>query len=387
MADFRFLTAGESHGACLTAIVEGLPAGLKIDRDGIDRDLARRQQGYGRGGRMKIEKDRVTVLSGIRFGETIGSPITLQIQNKDGKNWVEKMAPFGESAGERVTAPRPGHADYAGIQKYNRQDIRDILERSSARETAARVAAGALAKQFLAACGVEIVSQVVNIGGITATSRQREKMLRGDAASALNCFDPVAEEQMKERIKEAAKDGDTLGGVFEVEVRGVPVGIGSHIQWDRRLDARLAAAFMSIQAVKGVEIGDGFRLADLPGSMAHDELYMDDRNRVYRRTNHAGGIEGGISNGEEIVLRAVMKPIPTLMKPLASVDIATHSPVSAVKERSDVCAVTAASVVGEAMAALIITQAVLEKFGGDAMVDVLTALQAYKRRLARENLQ
>ncbi|MBQ7515206.1 MAG: chorismate synthase [Schwartzia sp.] len=378
MTAFRYLTAGESHGPCLTAIVEGLPAGLRLDLTAINRDMARRQQGYGRGGRMKIESDRVEILSGVRFGETIGGPVTLQVRNRDWENWTGRMAAFGSPEGERVTAARPGHADYVGILKYDRQDIRDILERSSARETAMRVAAGGLAKEFLRALGIGVSSSVINIGGEKANPSAD-----GDAAdSELNCRDKDAEARMKERIRQAKEAGDTLGGVFEVIVRGAPVGLGSHIQWDRRLDSRLAGALMSIQAIKGVEIGAGFQYADLPGSQAHDELFYDTDGRVVRRTNRAGGIEGGMSNGEEIVLRAVMKPIPTLMKPLHSIDIERHEAVLASKERSDVCAVSAASVVGEAMTALVMAQAVLEKFPGDSMRELLAALDAYRKQLA-----
>ncbi len=378
MAKFRFLTAGESHGPCLTAIVEGLPAGLRIDPAAIDRDLARRQQGYGRGGRMKIESDRVEVLSGVRFGETLGGPVTLQVKNRDWENWTGRMAAFGPPEGERVTAARPGHADYTGVLKYDRQDIRDILERSSARETAMRVAAGGLAKLLLQALGMEVTSRVLNIGGIEADRAVTEE----NAGSELNCRDRAAEERMKERIRQAKEAGDTLGGVFEVVVRGAPIGLGSHIQWDRRLDSRLAGALMSIQAIKGVEIGAGFQYADLPGSQAHDELFFDEAGRVVRRTNRAGGVEGGMSNGEDIVVRAVMKPIPTLMTPLHSIDIGRHEPVLASKERSDVCAVSAASVVGEAMTALVMAEAVLEKFSGDSLGDLKASLDAYNRRLA-----
>lgn len=381
MTTFRFVTAGESHGPCLTAVLEGLPAGLAVAREVIDSDLARRQQGYGRGGRMKIETDRVEVVSGIRFGETIGSPITLRVENKDWPNWSERMAAFGAPAGEPVTAARPGHADYVGSQKYDRQDVRDILERSSARETTMRVAAGALTKQFLAACGIIVTSRVIDIGGIKART-DAFAGAAGERGSELNCFDPAAEIQMKERIRQAKEEGDTLGGIFEVFVQGAPLGLGSHAQWDGRLDAKLAAALMSIQAIKGVEVGDGFRYAKLPGSLAHDEMFFDAEKKVYRKTNHAGGIEGGMSNGEEIVLRAVMKPIPTLMKPLHSIDIASRTEVLAAKERSDVCAVAAASVVGEAMAALIMAGAVREKFGGDSMADVIASLEAYRERLA-----
>lgn len=381
MGSLRFLTAGESHGPCLTAIVEGFPAGLKINVDEMNKDMARRQQGYGRGGRMKIETDRVDILSGVRFGETMGDPVTLRVQNRDWENWTDRMAVQGPPAGEAVTAARPGHADLTGVKKYNRQDIRDILERSSARETAARVAVGALAKQFLKACGIEVVSQVIDIGGVSVDETRIDRSCIGDTASELNCYDPAAEEAMKKAIRTAKEDGDTLGGVFEVIVRGVPLGLGSHIQWDRRLDARIAGAMMSIQAIKGVEIGAGFSYAALPGSQAHDEMFFDADGQVYRQTNHAGGLEGGMSNGEEIVVKAVMKPIPTLMKPLHSVDIRSREAVMACKERSDVCAVSAASVVGEAMLAFVIAEAVLDKFGNDAMVDVAAAMQAYETRV------
>ncbi len=379
MAEFRFLTAGESHGPQLTAILEGLPAGLRLDLERINRDLARRQQGYGRGGRMKIETDKAEIVSGVRFGETLGGPVTIQVKNKDFANWTDRMAVFGESAGEKVTAARPGHADLVGVKKYDREDIRDILERSSARETTMRVAAGAVAKQFLTALGIEISSRVVNIGGICADMSKTT----GNEASELNCRDAAAEERMKAKIREAKEAGDTLGGIFEVVVTGAPVGLGSHIQWDRRLDARLAGAMTSIQAIKGVEFGEGFGYAALPGSRAHDEMFYDEAGRVTRKTNHAGGLEGGMTNGEPIVLRAVMKPIPTLMQPLHSVDIATKQSVLASKERSDVCAVSAASVVGEAMTALVLAAAVTEKFGGDAMSDVLEAVRAYRERVQR----
>ena len=376
MAEMRFLTAGESHGPVLTAILEGLPAGLRLDLEKINRDLARRQQGYGRGGRMKIETDKAEIVSGVRFGETLGGPITIQVKNADFANWTDRMAAFGAPTGEKVTAARPGHADLTGVRKYDREDIRDILERSSARETTMRVAAGGVAKQFLAALGVGISSRVLNIGGVQANAEKRS----GNEASELNCRDEEAEERMKEKIREAKEAGDTLGGVFEVVATGLPVGLGSHIQWDRRLDARLAGAMMSIQAIKGVEIGEGFGYAALPGSRAHDEMFYDEAGCVIRKTNHAGGLEGGMTNGEPIVVRAVMKPIPTLMQPLHSVDIATKEAVLASKERSDVCAVSAASVVGEAMTALVLAAAVTEKFGGDAMRDVLEAVRAYQAR-------
>lgn len=379
MGKLRFITAGESHGPALTAILEGLPAGLKIEEVVINRELARRQQGYGRGDRMKIETDRVQVQSGIRFGETLGSPITLQVVNRDWENWTERMSQFGEPAGAKVTAARPGHADLSGILKYDRSDVRDILERASARETTMRVAAGAVARQFLSACGVEIRSCVTRIAGIDADPACRDEAVR--AKSELNCYDAIAEAKMKARIDAAKAKGDTLGGVFEIRVTGLPVGLGSHIQWDRRLDARLAMAMMSIQAIKGVEIGAGFQYGALPGSEAHDEVHIDAAGHIYRKTNRAGGLEGGMTNGEELVVRAVKKPIPTLMNPLASIDIETKQEVRAAKERSDVTAVAAASVVGEAMVAIVLAEALVEKFDSDNMTDLLHDIKAYQERI------
>ena len=376
----RFLTAGESHGPSLTAILEGIPAGLSLKLENINRDLARRQQGYGRGGRMKIETDTVRILSGVRFGETLGSPLTLSVENRDWQNWQERMAAFGEVHGEKVTAARPGHADLTGVRKYAREDIRDILERASARETAMRVAVGAVAKELLFALGVTVESAVLDIGGVAADTAKRETGAAHKAASELNCFDAEAEEGMKEKIRAAKEAGDTLGGIFEVRIAGAPLGLGSHIQWDRRLDARFAAAMMSIQAIKGVEIGAGFGYAALPGSEAHDEMFLGENDSVVRRTNRAGGLEGGMTNGEDIVIRAVMKPIPTLMKPLHSVDIEKKTPVLASKERSDVCAVPAASVVGEAMAAFVLAEAFIEKFDSDNMRDMKADVEAYKKR-------
>ena len=381
MGNFRFLTAGESHGQCLTAIVEGIPAGLKINLDEMNKDMARRQQGFGRGGRMKIETDRAEFLSGVRFGETMGDPVTIKVANRDWQNWTDRMSVMGEEFGDKVTAVRPGHADLTGVLKYDRNDARDILERASARETATRVAVGGLCKQFLKACGIEVVSHVVKIGGIGVDESKIDYAKIGTGDSELNCYDPEAEEKMKERILSAMQEGDTLGGVFEVIVRGVPLGLGSHIQWDKRLDGKLAWAMMGIQAIKGVEIGAGFQCGELPGSEIHDEMFYDENKKVYRKTNRAGGLEGGMSNGEDIVIRACMKPIPTLMKPLHSIDIGSETEVLACKERSDVCAVSAASVVGEAMAAIVIAEAVTDKFGNDAKVDVLSAMKAYKARV------
>ena len=386
MRGFRYLSSGESHGQCLTAIVEGIPAGLPVDVELINHDLARRQQGYGRGGRMTIETDKVEVVSGVRFGETTGSPVTLRIMNKDWENWTDRMSVTGEPVGDKVTAVRPGHADLTGILKYNRKDARDILERASARETTSRVAVGALCKQFLKACGIEVVSHVVKIGGIPV---DREKIdyskinMLGTNASDLNCYDPEAEAKMKEKIQEAIKTGNTLGGVFEVIIRGVPLGLGSFIQWDKRLDGRFAHAMMAIQAIKGVEIGAGLYCGETFGSNIHDEMFIDDSGKVYRKTNRAGGLEGGMTNGEEIIIRACKKPIPTLMQPLHSVDIEKKEPVLACKERSDVCAVGAASIVGAAMAAIVMTEAMTDKFGNDAMVDVLSSLNNYKERVSK----
>lgn len=381
----KFITAGESHGPCLTAILEGFPAGLQIDIDAINRELARRQQGYGRGGRMKIEQDKVEITAGVRFGQTLGSPITLTIHNKDWANWQERMAVSGQPQGSPVTAARPGHADLTGVQKYDRQDIRDILERASARETAARVAVGGVAKQLLHGLGMDIVSHVTNIGGAAVARKDIDYQFIATewTGSDLNCVEPAVEETMKQAIDAAKQRGDTLGGIFEVAVLNVLPGLGSHVQWDRRLDTRLAAALMSIQAIKGVEIGAGFAFAGLPGAQAHDEIFYDHSAGYYRKTNHAGGIEGGMSNGETIVARAVMKPIPTLMTPLASVDISSREQVVANTERSDVCAVSAAAVVGEAMTAIVVAEAVLEKFGGDSFGDVLAAIDHYRKRISR----
>ncbi|MBP2654761.1 MAG: aroC [Firmicutes bacterium] len=381
---FRFLTAGESHGPCLTAVIDGVPAGLAIDVLGINNDLARRQQGYGRGGRMKIEKDKVEILSGVRFGQTIGSPLTLAIRNRDWDNWQDRMSVEGEPVGPLVTSPRPGHADLPGVLKYERQDVRDILERASARETAARVAVGAVAKQLLATAGIAVVSHVVNIGGVSIGSEFKCSAIElADkvAASDLGCADSAAEVKMREAIDKAKENGDTLGGIFEVIVTGVMPGLGTHVQWDRRLDTKLSGALMSIQAIKGVEIGNGFGFAALPGSLAHDEIFFDLERGYYRGSNRAGGIEGGISNGEDIVIRAVMKPIPTLMVPLASVDIVTKTATKANTERSDACAVTAAAVVGEAMASIVLADAILEKFGGDTTLDLVQAVESYRARL------
>ena len=382
MSGLRFVTGGESHGAALTAILDGVPAGLRLTREMIDAQLARRQCGYGRGDRMKIETDRALVLSGMRFGETLGSPITLQVVNRDFVSWTDRMDPFGSPSGSKVTAVRPGHADLTGVLKYDRQDARDILERSSARETTMRVAVGAVCRQLLAAVGVTVASHVTEIGGVGVDPAAiRAEDIGVTNSNDLNCCDPSAEERIKARIDEAKAAGDTLGGVFEIVVRGLPIGLGSHTQWDRRLDGKLAGALMSIQAIKGVEIGVGFACAHLPGSEIHDEIYMGEDGQPYRRTNRAGGLEGGMTNGEPLVVRAAMKPIPTLMAPLKTVDLATGKEVSASKERSDVCAVPAASVVGEAMVSYVLADALCSQFHADSMTDLRASLAAYRARL------
>ena len=382
MGQLRFITGGESHGAALTAILDGMPAGLRLAREVIDAQLARRQQGYGRGDRMKIETDRVAVLSGLRFGETLGSPITLQVVNHDFANWTERMDPFGTPTGAKVTAVRPGHADLTGAQKYDRADARDILERSSARETTMRVAVGAVCRQLLTALGVTITSHVTEIGGVAVDRAAiRDEDIGVTNSSDLNCCDPAAETRIKARIDAAKAAGDTLGGIFEIVVRGLPVGLGSHTQWDRRLDGKLAGALMSIQAIKGVEIGAGFGCAHVPGSEIHDEIFMGADGLPYRRTNRAGGLEGGMTNGETLVVRAAMKPIPTLMTPLQTVDLATGAAVSASKERSDACAVPAASVVGEAMVAFVLADAICTQFHAGSMTDLTASLAAYRERL------
>jgi chorismate synthase len=384
----RYLTAGESHGPQLTAVIEGIPANLELAEESINDDLARRQGGYGRGGRMQIEKDTVEILSGVRWGKTIGSPITLCIKNRDWVNWQEKMSPYEIHRDDkiRVTRSRPGHADLPGAMKYNQHDVRNILERSSARETAARVAVGSVAKAFLARFGVSVWGCVAELGGIKADRpnlplRTLQEMA---AKSEFFTYDSAAELEMKALIDQMKTAGDTVGGVIEVTVSGVPVGLGSHVQWDRKLDARLAVAVMSIQAIKGVEIGLGFATAGSPGSMVHDEIFYDSSRILrgkttgyYRKTNNAGGIEGGISNGEEIIVRAAMKPIPTLYKPLRSVDIVTKEPFDATVERSDVCAVPAASVVAEAAVAIEIAGAFLEKFGGDTIEEIWRNFESY----------
>ena len=360
----RFLTAGESHGPCLTAIIEGLPAGLDVDLEAINRDLARRQGGYGRGGRMKIERDQVEILGGIIAGQTTGAPVSLRIENRDWANWRERWT---ADALPRITTPRPGHADYAGMIKYGLDDARPVLERASARETAARVAVGALVKQLLAVFDITICSYVVEIGGVAANIPQlppRELWALAEG-NDVRCPDEEAAERMRTAIDAAREAGDSLGGVFVVTATGTPVGLGSYVHWERRLDARLAAAMMSIPAIKGVEIGPAFENARRSGVHVQDELYPDGAGGVRRDTNRAGGVEGGMTNGAPVTVRAAMKPIPTTVTPLRSVDLATGEPAETQYQRSDVCAVPAASVVGEAMLAWILADALMERRGND----------------------
>lgn len=387
MTRLRLLTAGESHGPALCAILEGLPYGIALEKAFIDRDLARRQGGFGRGGRMKIETDEVEILSGIRHGYTLGSPIAMVVRNRDFANWQEIMAPFGDvpEQSKPLTRPRPGHADLAGALKYQIYDARDVLERASARSTAVRVAAGAILKQFLQALGVELLGHVVRIGQVTASSTTEaplHELRQISDASSVRCLDPIAAKRMEEEISAAQKEGDSLGGVFEIIVRGLPPGLGSHTEWDHKLDAQLAQALMSIQAIKGFEVGLGMEVGELRGSEVHDPIEYAQK-RFSRPSNHAGGIEGGMSNGEPIVLRAAMKPIPTLARPLGSVDLKTKQPFLAQKERTDSCAVPAAAVVGEAVVALVIANAVLHKTGGDSLQEVQRNWQSMQAALDR----
>lgn len=383
MRRLRLLTGGESHGLGITAIIDGLPAGVKIEREEINRDLARRQKGYGRGKRMEIERDEIKLLGGLRGGMTTGSPVVLFLENKDWENWKDILTPFGEVSHERrVFSPRPGHADLAGALKYNLKDMRDVLERASARETVSKVAAGSIAKQFLKNFGIKIFGWVVEIGGVKALLEADYTMLLKIAEeSDLRCPDPEAEVRMKELIDNAKSSGDSLGGVFEVRVLGVPPGLGSYVQYDTRLDGRLAQQLMSVPSVKAVEIGLGFESARRHGSQVHDEIYYSQSYGFYRKTNNAGGIEGGVTNGCDIILRAAMKPIATLMKPLHSVNIDTKEKVSASVERSDVCAVPAGAVIGEAVVALELADAFLEKFGGDSFDEIKRNYDGYMEQV------
>jgi chorismate synthase len=392
MIKLRFLTSGESHGQGLVGVLEGIPAGFPVSAEDIDVELKRRQGGYGRGGRMKIESDHAEILSGVRWGETTGAPIALMIKNRDWENWKEGMSPDAAHALsiKPVTRPRPGHADLAGVLKYNRRDIRDILERSSARETAMRVGLGAVVKKMLSEFGITIGSYVIQIGrrkADAAISWASEELLikthERAEVSPVRCHDAEASSKMVKLIDKAIRDGNSLGGVFEVFIVGLPAGLGSHVHWERKLDSRFAQALVSIQAIKAVEIGSGFGMAGRFGSEVMDEIFYAKGKGFYRKTNNAGGIEGGISNGMPVVLRAAMKPIPTLRRPLMSVDITTKEPYEAAYERSDVCAVPAASVVGEAMAALVAADAFFEKFGGDSKKEVAGNLRSYLSYLSK----
>lgn len=380
----RFSTAGESHGRVLTALITGVPAGVTIDVSLIDRDLARRQAGYGRGGRMRIETDKASVLSGVRFGRTIGSPIAIAVANRDWDNWTDVMAIAGEKPeGARETAPRPGHADLGGVLKTDSDDMRDILERASARETAARVAAGGVAKAFLREFGVEVRSYVRSIGAAAADVDPSSVDWEAVEASDVRCPDAEVAQAMRGEIDAARRDGESLGGVIVVVANGMVPGLGSYAEAERRLDARIGAAMLSIPAMKGVEIGDGFVAAASRGSQVHDEIGFEVGRGYYRKTNRAGGVEGGMTNGEDVVVTVAMKPIPTLMRPLGSIDLDTHEPIDASKERSDVCAVPAAGVVAEAELAFVLAQVMVEKFGGDAVSDIAEARARYLDRISR----
>jgi len=383
----RILTAGESHGPALTGIIEGMPAGLELIKEQVDEQLARRQKGYGRGGRMKIETDQAEILSGVRHGRTLGSPISLLVKNRDWKNWTEAMAiePGGDETKKSVSVPRPGHADYQGVVKYGHDDVRNVLERASARETTMRVALGAVARTFLEALGVKIVSRVVSIADAVdetdPTGIDPAEIASTTEASEVRSLSKKAEAAFIEQIEAAKKAGDTVGGIFEVSAHGLPVGLGSYVQWDRRLEGELAKAFLSLNAIKGVELGLGFESARLPGSKVHDSIHWsEDKTHAVRKTNRSGGIDGGITTAEPLVLRAAMKPISTLMEPLDSIDLKTKEGVKAHVERSDYCAVPAAGVIGEALMALELADAFLVKFGGDSLEEVRGHIAASKTR-------
>ena len=383
----RFFTAGESHGPCLTAIIEGFPAGITVDVARINNDLTRRQQGYGRGGRMRIEKDEIQVRSGVRWGESLGSPITLVVDNKDWRNWEKRMSPFPEDRDDKiaVTRPRPGHADLTGALKYRHYDVRNILERASARETTARVAVGGLAKCLLSSFDIRVMGYVAEIGGIAADHGEMsiEDIFTRSEVSPVRMADAQAEEKIISLIDQCKKQGDTLGGVAEVVTLGLPPGLGSYVQWDRKLDGRLGYALMSLQAVKGVEFGLGFTTARLPGSQVHDEISFDAEKGFVRHGNNSGGIEGGMSTGEPLRVRVAFKPLSTLMSPLRSVDMRTKEPVEATIERSDVCAIPAAAVIAESVVSFVLAQAFLEKFGGDSLTEIRRNYEGYMEQVRR----
>ncbi|HEY2986869.1 MAG TPA: chorismate synthase [Candidatus Binatia bacterium] len=395
----RYFTAGESHGPCLTAIIDSVPAGFAIDVAKINHDLWRRQQGYGRGGRMLIEKDEVQIRSGIRWGETLGSPVALGIENRDWKNWTKKMSPLPEDRDEKiaVTKPRPGHADLNGILKYDQSDIRNILERASARDTVSRTAVGSFCKQLLAPFGIRVMGYLRSLGDVEAKrdGLTYEEVFARAEESPVRVADKAAEEKMIALIDDCKNKGDTLGGIFEVVVLGLPPGLGSHTQWDRKLDGRLAQALMSIQAIKGVEVGLGFEMARRRGSQVHDEIFFDPNKMVtegtprivptgfYRGSNNSGGTEGGMTNGAPLIVRAAMKPISTLMSPLQSVDLRSKQPADASVERSDVCSAPAAAVVGEAVVVFELAAAFLEKFGGDSLREIMRNYEGYLEQIKR----
>jgi chorismate synthase len=381
----RLITAGESHGPGLTCLLEGLPAGLRLSPEELNEDMARRQLGHGRGGRMKIEKDTAQVTGGIRHGMTLGGPIALQVENRDYANWEERMSPWPVDVDvAEVHLPRPGHADLVGTQKYKQTDVRNILERASARETAARVAGGALCKRFLSALGVQVRSHVIQIASVHSLEREQALTLSDFDevdSSPVRCLDAEVARAMVAEINALRKANESLGGVFEVQAFGLVPGLGSHISWEERLDGRLAMGILSIQAMKGVAVGDGFQIAGVPGSQAHDEIFYSEQRGYYRETNRSGGLEGGMTTGEPLIVRGAMKPLPTLTKPLRSIDISTHAPAEALRERTDSCTVPAAAVVGEAMVALVLADAYRRKFGGDHLDDVRDALDAYRQRI------
>ncbi len=382
---FRFTTAGESHGPGLVAIVEGLPAGLELDREALDRDMARRQLGHGRGGRMKIESDTVEIRSGVRHGRTLGSPIAILVANRDYANWEERMNPWPVDAEvEEVHLPRPGHADLVGMQKYGFRDGRNVLERASARETAARVAAGTLARSFLRAVGVEVRSHVLQMASIRAPEPPLDlspEAFDGVDDDPVRCLDPEASAAMVAEVDRLRKANESLGGVFEVRAFGLVPGLGSHVSWEDRLDGRLAGAIASIQSVKGVSVGEAWDVAGRPGSEAHDEIFHSADRGYYRETNHAGGLEGGMTNGQPLLVRGAVKPISTMTQPLRSVDTETKQPAQALRERTDSTVVPAAAVVGEAMVCLTLARCYREKFGGDSIEDVHAAIEHYRQRL------
>jgi chorismate synthase len=383
MPTLSFVTAGESHGPGLVAVVEGLPAGLELDRAALDRDMARRQLGHGRGGRMKIESDSVEIRSGLRHGKTLGSPLAILVANRDYANWEDRMSPWPvEAEIDEITLPRPGHADLAGMQKFGQSDLRNILERASARETAARVAAGSVAKGFLSAIGVEIRSHVTQMGSVKVEpSEPSLEDFEGVDESPVRALDDAVGKQMVEEVNRLRKANESLGGTFEVRAFGLVPGLGSHVSWAEKLDGRLAQAVVSIQAIKGVTIGPAWDVAGRPGSEAHDEIFWSEQDGYFRESNHAGGLEGGMTNGQPLSVRAAIKPISTLTKPLRSVDTETKQPAQALRERTDSTVVPAAAVVAEAMVCLVLAGCYREKFGGDHIDDVLAAVAAYKQRI------